>query len=505
MKRAACILMCIAILAGCDGFITPDMIIMPDNKDEGTEKPEPKPEPEPEPKPEPEPEGIVPFTPASVNDPGVAYVWDESVVPEITIHITKDEWNRLLKRFDEFNNNVDYFHADFTYRKGRETIVIEDGGLRLRGNTSRRRPEGYTGQNHNSNNPDWHHCHFGINFRKYHKDSDHTIHGIRKVNLKWFKDDPCYVRELYCYDLFRRYGIWTSAFSTYCRLRLQVGDEKPAYFGVYHMIEPIDDEFVERREEGMFENVKGNLWKCVYGAGGMADLKNADLNNSNRCNWDQDNGVNYTYEFKGDEEDFAAARTQLSDFIKKLNSKQGEELHSWLGYVFDMEFLMKTYAVNVAVGMWDDHWGNGNNFYLYFNGTGLNDYKVYFLPYDYDNSLGTSHIIADAGRQDPYNWGQNAGILMEKILQFDDFRQMYRNAFLELADPANDLFHMDASVPRIKAWQDKISPYVSNDTGEDMSIKDQPASWSNHTEYRLLDTGSNNWFRVKTEVINSME
>lgn len=49
---------------------------------------------------------------------------------------------------------------------------------------------------------------------------------------------------------------------------------------------------------------------------------------------------------------------------------------------------------------------------------------------------------------------------------------MYRNAFLELADPANDLFHMDASVPRIKTWQDKISPYVSNDTSEDMSIKD---------------------------------
>ena len=51
---------------------------------------------------------------------------------------------------------------------------------------------------------------------------------------------------------------------------------------------------------------------------------------------------------------------------------------------------------------------------------------------------------------------------------------MYRNAFLELADPANDLFHMDARVPRIKTWQDKISPYVSNDTSEDMSIKDQP-------------------------------
>ena len=496
MKRIATFILCIAVLVGCDGFIRPDMIIMPDSKDEATENPEPE--------PEPEPEGIIPFTPKSVNDPGVAYVWDENVVPEIIIHISKDEWNRLLERYDEFNNNVDYFHADFTYKKGRERIFIKDGGVRLRGNTSRRRPEGNTGQPHDSDNPDWHHCHFGINFRKYHKDSDHTVHGIRKINLKWFKDDPCYVRELYCYDLFRRYGIWTSAFSTYCRLGVQIDNEKAAYFGVYNMIEPIDDEFVERREDGMFENDKGYLWKCVYGAGGMADFRKADEKNSNLFNWDQDNGINYTYEFKGDKVEFATARTQLVDFIKKLNSKQGEDLHSWLAKVFDMEFLMKTYAVNVAVGMWDDHWGNGNNFYMYFNGTGLDNYKVFFLPYDYDNSLGTSAIMEDAGRQDPYNWG-DAGILMEKILQFDDFRQMYKNAFQELADPANDLFHMNASVPRIMAWQNMIMGYVSNDTREDMSVIDRPASWSNHPEYRLVDTGSNNWFHVKTEVINSMQ
>ena len=94
---------------------------------------------------------------------------------------------------------------------------------------------------------------------------------------------------------------------------------------------------------------------------------------------------------------------------------------------------------------------------------------------------------------------------MEKMMIFDEFRQIYKEALQELVDPANALFHIDASVPRIQAWQDKIRTYVSNDTGEDMSIKDQPASWSNHTEYRLTDTGANNWFRVKTEVINSME
>ena len=88
------------------------------------------------------PGAIVPFTTASLNDEGLTYVWDESVIPEITIHMTSEEWNRLLKRYDEFSHNVDYFHADFTYRKGNEVITIEDGGVRLRGNTSRRRRAG---------------------------------------------------------------------------------------------------------------------------------------------------------------------------------------------------------------------------------------------------------------------------------------------------------------------------------------------------------------------------
>ena len=63
---------------------------------------------------------------------------------------------------------------------------------------------------------------------------------------------------------------------------------------------------------------------------------------------------------------------------------------------------------------------------------------------------------------------------------------------------------MDASVSRIEAWQQKVSPYVSNDTEEDMSIYDKPAYWGNRSEYRLMDKGSNNFFKVKTETVKKM-
>jgi hypothetical protein len=53
---------------------------------------------------------------------------------------------------------------------------------------------------------------------------------------------------------------------------------------------------------------------------------------------------------------------------------------------------------------------------------------------------------------------------------------------------------------RIISWQSRIAPYVSNDTGEDMEIKDRPAGWSSHGEYRLLKS-DNNFFKIKASSI----
>ncbi len=500
MKRLVFAAILTAVCFGsCDKRIYPD-INDPDDKDTVIIiKPDTTVVPEPEPTPDPD---ILqsPYHPISLNDEGLKYMWDSSVIPEITISISEEEWNNLLFRYDRYSHNVDYFHADFIYKKGEEVTEIKDGGLRLRGNTSRRRPEGNGGQAHDSVNPDWHHCHFGINFRKFHKDDEHTIKGIRKINLKWFKDDPNYVRELFCYDLFRRYGIWTAAHDIYCRLWLKVGDAEPAYYGIYEMIEPIDDEFIERRTAGMFENDKGFLWKCGWGDG-PADLNGTD------GSWavDLDTGINYTYEFKGDEEDFEAAKAQLEHFIFMLQA-DGEDFRNRIKQVCDVEFLLKTYAANVALGMCDDHWNNGNNFYIYFNSRDKYDYQFFFIPYDYDNTLGTSWnigVMNDSGKQDPYNWG-DTGLLMERLMQFNEFKSIYKSALQELFKPENALMDVDSSIGRIRAWQSIIEPYVSNDTGEDMRIYDAAASWGNLQNYKLLDKGFNNYFEAKARTIEAM-
>ena len=55
-------------------------------------------------------------------------------------------------------------------------------------------------------------------------------------------------------------------------------------------------------------------------------------------------------------------------------------------------------------------------------------------------------------------------------------------------------------------WQSQqvICADIDNDTGEDTAIEDKPASWGNHSEYRLLTNGSDNFFTVKAATINTL-
>lgn len=428
-----------------------------------------------------------------------SYVFDMTNVPEVRMNISLAEWNRMLSEYDKDNNTKEYFHCDVKVTLKGEEYTVTDAGVRLKGNTSRRRPENGSGS-HVANKTDWQHCHFQFNFRKYNKDEEHTVRGVRKMYLKWFKDDSAYCREIFCYDLFRRFGVWTAIKNCYCRLWIHVeGDSKPAYYGVYEMNETIDDTFLKMRKE-QFGNHKGNLWKCNYGASLNYDRdKNTSMGESSGSS-------DPVYEVEEINSDLAGAKSQLLHFMKQLRDLKGQQLHDWLGETIDIDLFLRTYAVNVAVGMWDDYWNNTNNFYIYFNSTDTEKYKFYFIPYDYDNTLGTSlncGAQSDSGRHDPTKWGNSdVSPLVSKILQFDDYRKIYIAALNELCS-SNGEFYYTKAIARIKAWHAMLDGYIDNDTDQDTKIKDRPASWGNHSEYRIWEsTDSNtNFFRVKAASI----
>ena len=79
---------------------------------------------------------------------GLGWLFSGDDIPEFHLEVSLAEWNRLLGEFDKNKNTSEYIHADVLCNKGEEKIRIGDVGLRLKGNTSRRRPEGNEGMMH---------------------------------------------------------------------------------------------------------------------------------------------------------------------------------------------------------------------------------------------------------------------------------------------------------------------------------------------------------------------
>ena len=391
------------------------------------------------------------------NTPKTGYdmVFDSENVPVLSLKVSQNEWNRLLEAYDADHNTREYVHCDVVFDKQGKQYALSDAGLRLRGQKG---------------------------------DDNYDLDGVHRINLKYAKEDPSYIREKYCFDLLQRMGIWTAERASWCRLYIQVeGDAVPVYMGVYLMMEAIEDEFIEERKE--FQGDDGFLWKCGWGA----NLRDTD---DWRFGVDENLGTAYAYELKTHKKKFDKGKEQLCRFIRAVRSLSGAEFQVWIEKHCDVDLLLRTYAVFIAVGHWDDYWNDMNNFYLYFNSDDPDNYRMYMIPYDMDNTLGTTHncgVQSDAGRHDPFNWGLDECIFISKILSIEEYRSRYRDYLKAIAAPGSE-FTYEKSIVRIREWQDLIRPYLANATGEDQAIQDLPASWSNNRWYRIMEDGSNNWY-----------
>lgn len=424
-------------------------------------------------------------------------LFDLSDVSEITITVADSAWNVLLWNYDQWPGNSLYVPCQVDYTKQGTLNHRDSVGLRLRGNTSRRRPEGDGGSygSPHQQNAQLHHVHFGLKFTEY--ESGERFFGSDRVILKYFKEDPTYAREIFCYDLFRRFGVWTAPKASYCRLTVKIeGDTQPVYMGVYELLEnPRKGWLKDRKDRGLIPDNDGNLWKAGYGA----TLSEVDSSASKMGISDDYGYYTPVYDLKLNKDSLSKAKAELCDFIAGLSSLTpgSIEAQQWLEEHVDVDLFLRAYAVNVMVGMWDDYWSNQNNFYFYFD---LN-HKFYFIPFDYDNTLGSgSASFADPGTKDMLRWGpyNTSRLLIYQILSVDEYSNRYKNYIKELATNP-DLMAPVQSIQRIRDFQHLVENYIVNDTGEDMYIRDRTCSWGNYGGYRLLDgkiSGDATWENV---------
>ena len=449
----------------------------------------------------------VPFATRSEN---LDFIFGTDSVAEITLTIDRSEWNTLLEYYDTNNHNENCIHADFKMTKGEYTWQAEDIGMRLRGNTSRIRPQ--QGDNYRQ-------AHFKIDFEEWIEDDtieEGKLAGCMKgIILKRFNADPTYVREVFGYNFFRNNGIWTAPRAGYTRLFINIIEEdgKPTEldYGVYAMIEEINKQFLKERSEittqigTKFNGNKGNLWKCCWqSSDGPSMATDFDAYRSfgvEEIFLDEAKSMRYDYDLKTNKDDLISARDEFIDFIYKLNElSTGEEIKAFYTKKMDVDLFLKTYACNVLLGMDDDYWNNKNNYYFYFDKKG----KCYFIPYDYDNILGTN-CFDDTATKNPIAWGRDGvnAPLIEKLLSVPEYKKMYVDYLLELSEESS---FVEGSKTEIQRLQTMVKDYVYSSDLEYYdtfpSIGDDTASWcTNHGKYKLLSDDDTNYFKTKARCV----
>ena len=186
-----------------------------------------------------------------------------------------------------------------------------------------------------------------------------SFDGLRKMNLNNGTGDPSFQRDVLCYKLMRDMGVkaprtsWT---------RLYINGQ---YWGLYQVIEQVDQEFLENN----FADSKGNLFKNK----GWSFLE-----------WMGESQEPYAEIFDlktNEDEDDWSGFIELMDVI---NNTSDEDFENMIEDHFNVELFLKTLSVDIATNNWDSFMDHGRNWYMYEDNTGV----FHWIPWDYNFALG---------------------------------------------------------------------------------------------------------------------
>ena len=473
------------------------------------------------------------------------HIFNNQTLGTTTITMKRSEWNKLCDNYRFFFKNENYVHAEkYEYEKDGTTWSIPNVGFRQRGNTSRFCPQGVdNGRLQGQSNADWsedyytyaeqenddyRQVHFKVDFEEFLEgDEELKMAGCMKgVALK--RMDHSWGREIFCYDLFHKYGIWTAPRASHTRVILKfIEDETDnsittVDYGVYEMFEEVNKQSLKARAQGegetasnLWANNKGNLWKCSNDltTGRMHETGVEDI----RIIFDEDGNPidkiwnGYSLDLKTNKDELASAETELHGFITDLNALPTDTSNESIATIkafyekwFDMDFFLKTYAINILCGMDDDYWGNANNFYLYFDtgkkGTG----KLYFIPFDYDNTLGCS--IKEGGfLQNPLEWGRGENRpLMDRMMLVPEYKQKFIDLLLEVS-AEDSYWNFERCSQQFLDWKAMLEPHAAS---PDLHDKISQKYWGDYTwqpgGYSLTNY-SNNIFDATRYAISGEE
>ncbi|WP_281847139.1 CotH kinase family protein [Olleya namhaensis] len=304
-------------------------------------------------------------------------VFEDNAVKRLDIVVTEARWQSML---DDMTNLYGTFGAGAGGPGGGLTETDEDPifvpaevfyngkewyrvGVRFKGNSSLQ--------------TSWQNgilkLSFKLDFDEFEDDypqiDNQRFYGFKKLSLKNNFDDKSMLREKVATDVFRNAGLVASHTAFYT-VYVDHGDG-PQYFGVYTMVEEVDDTVLDTQ----FSDDDGNLYKPDGDAASFA------LGSYNESEY-----VKKTNEDEGDFDDVASLLAIVNDGSR---TSDPETWRTNLDAVLDTDVFLKYLAVNTVVQNWDTYGRMTHNYFLYNN---PDTSKLTWIPWDNNEALQTGKM-----------------------------------------------------------------------------------------------------------------
>ena len=373
-------------------------------------------------------------------DPNFDEVFEDNAVKRIDIVISPDNWQAMQDdmvslygtfggggRGDFADDNPIFVPAEVFY-SGKQWYRV---GARFKGNSSLS-SSWRSGISKLS---------FKLDFDEFEDDypqiKNQRFYGFKKLSLKNNFDDPSMLREKVAGDVFREAGL-VGPHTAFYTVYVDHG-EGPIYFGVYTLVEEVDDTVIEIQ----YGDDDGNLYKPD---GDGASFANGTFSEEV-----------FEKENNEDEADWSDIQSLFSALHDGSRTSDPSALRAGIDEVFDTDVFLKYLAVNTTIQNWDTYGRMTHNYFLYNN---PENGKLTWIPWDNNEALQDGKqggsLNLDFSDLNTSSWP-----LIGYLYADDEYRSVYENYLIEVRDQYFNTASMQSLYDEYGAL---IEPFATTET-----------------------------------------
>ncbi|MBU2946509.1 CotH kinase family protein [Zobellia uliginosa] len=380
-------------------------------------------------------------------DPNFDVVFEDNTVKRLDLVITEERWQSMLDDMTSLYGNFGGTSGPGSGGPGGGGLVETDEdpifvpgevlfedkewyrvGLRFKGNSSLQ--------------SSWSAGILKLSFKldfdefedEYPQIDNQRFYGFKKLSLKNNYNDKSMLREKIATDVFREAGLASSHASIY-EVYVDHGDG-PEYFGVYTMVEEVDDTVIDTQ----FSDNDGNLYKPDGDGASFAE-----------GTFSEDVFVKKTNE---DEADFSDIENLFAALHADNRTTDPEAWRTNLETVFDTDIFLNYLAVNTVIQNWDTYGRMTHNYFLYNN---PDTEKLAWIPWDNNEALQRGNqqgsLALDFSDLNDTEWP-----LIGYLYEDATYKAKYDSYVQEFV---NNVFTVSAMQSEYAAYASLVEPYAT--------------------------------------------